>query len=199
MKLAGVVYLYDISQTRMLGTTRKNLEMFRKLCGDDALKSVILATTKWGKIDNQTGEQRESQLRQKFWKEMIENGSSMCRYFRTNASAWEMLHTILQERFDSTVLQIQKEVVDSEKLIPDTDAGMHLRELLEKALEIQKRRVNSDDNPQLAEAAENELRQVMNSLKVLKVPLARRLLIFFGVAVSPLYLPKCILSLHEVQ
>jgi hypothetical protein len=35
----------------MFGASRKNLTMLNKLCGDDALKNVILATTKWSHAD----------------------------------------------------------------------------------------------------------------------------------------------------
>ena len=41
-KLAGIVYLHDISLTRMLGSTLKDLDIFQKLCGEGALKRVVL-------------------------------------------------------------------------------------------------------------------------------------------------------------
>lgn len=36
--------------------------MFNKLCGDDALKKVILMMTMWDKVALAEGEQREKQL-----------------------------------------------------------------------------------------------------------------------------------------
>jgi hypothetical protein len=96
MKIGGVIYLYEISQTRMLGSARKNLAMFRKLCGEDALKKVVLGTTKWGEITDDVGQRREQQLRDNFWKEMIDEGSQMRRFLNTPESAWEMVSIILQ-------------------------------------------------------------------------------------------------------
>lgn len=58
MKLAGVIYLHDIAQARMLGSTRRNLDMFRKLVGDKALDVVVLGTTKWGSVDESIARRR---------------------------------------------------------------------------------------------------------------------------------------------
>ena len=45
MKLGGVIYLQSIADKRMMGTTRRNLDMFSQLCGDKALARVVLGTT----------------------------------------------------------------------------------------------------------------------------------------------------------
>lgn len=34
----------------MFGTARKDLDMFRNLCGDEAPRNVVLGTTKWDKV-----------------------------------------------------------------------------------------------------------------------------------------------------
>ena len=44
----------------MVGTPLKNLRMFEELCGKDALKNVILTTTMWDEVDEETGLARES-------------------------------------------------------------------------------------------------------------------------------------------
>ncbi|KAF8183996.1 P-loop containing nucleoside triphosphate hydrolase protein, partial [Pholiota molesta] len=77
MKLGGVIYLHDITQTRMLGTTRRNLNMFRKLVGDNALKCVVLGTTKWKLVESAVGAKRQEQLETEFWKDMIKAGSQV--------------------------------------------------------------------------------------------------------------------------
>ncbi|KAF9464788.1 hypothetical protein BDZ94DRAFT_1351378 [Collybia nuda] len=48
MKLAGVIYLHDISKPCILGSIHKNFQVFHKLCGDNALLGVILGMMKWG-------------------------------------------------------------------------------------------------------------------------------------------------------
>ena len=56
----------------MAGTLLKNLQMFEELCGKDALKNVILTTTMWDEVDEETGLAREEQLKNIYWKPMID-------------------------------------------------------------------------------------------------------------------------------
>jgi hypothetical protein len=46
---------------RILG----NLGMFRRLCGENALKNITTVTTMWGKLDKEAGEARERGLQNK--------------------------------------------------------------------------------------------------------------------------------------
>lgn len=43
--LHGIIYLHRITDVRMSGSARRNLLMFKHLCGDEYLKKVILVTT----------------------------------------------------------------------------------------------------------------------------------------------------------
>ena len=123
MNITGIVYLHDICLPRCTGTILKNLDMFKKLCGDDALRNVVLGTTKWSLINRrETGEKREQQLRDSIWKEMINHGSVIRRVGRDRSSAMEILDHILQNKPIESLL-IQKEVVDEQKPIPETTAG----------------------------------------------------------------------------
>lgn len=202
MKLAGVIYLHDISQPRMLGTIRKNFEVFNKLCGDNALKVVILGTTKWDLVKGQVGEERERQLAAKFWETMIQKGSVVHQFRGDHDSAWKMVSQLLEAESKVTALHIQRELVELQKLIPDTDAGRFLRTTLEHVLEMQKKRVqqlegaNAESAQLRAEykAGEDEIRNVLQSLQYLKVSLSRRIMIFFGLAVGslPFALSSCL-------
>jgi hypothetical protein len=61
-KTKGIIYLHRISDVRMQASAKKNLFMFKKLCGDDALKNVILATTMWDRMTEADGTARELEL-----------------------------------------------------------------------------------------------------------------------------------------
>jgi len=50
IRLSGILYLHRISDRRMTGSAKKNLLMFKKLCGNNALVNVTLATTMWGTV-----------------------------------------------------------------------------------------------------------------------------------------------------
>jgi hypothetical protein len=80
-RLHGIIYLHRIQDVRMSGSARTNLRMFQKLCGEKALKNVILVTMFWDKVDLAEGERREAELvsSDKFWGRMIKKGSKVRR------------------------------------------------------------------------------------------------------------------------
>jgi hypothetical protein len=124
-KINGIVYIYDISRTRMSGETRKILTMFGKLCGDNAARNVILATTKWSHVHESEGGGRERQLRDTYWKSMREAGSQSTRFSDTYESAWEIVDRLLEIE-SAHCLLIQEELVDLQKRFPETEAAMAL-------------------------------------------------------------------------
>jgi hypothetical protein len=94
MKISGIIYLHEISQTRF-ETSRKN--MSTKLYGEGVLKNVILATTKWGNVRPGVGERREQQLCDIYWKRMLAQGSGVARFMDTPESAWAIVRIILSK------------------------------------------------------------------------------------------------------
>lgn len=77
IRLSGIIYLHRISDQRMQGSAKKNLFMFKKLCGPNALKHVILATTMWDRVSEAEGKARENELTTTpdFWGWMVSQGS----------------------------------------------------------------------------------------------------------------------------
>jgi hypothetical protein len=194
MKLGGVVYLHDISQARMLGTTRKNFDMFGKLCGEGAAASIILGTTRWGEVQPDVGKRREDQLSSAYWKDMIAEGSRVQRFEGTHESAWEIIHCILKRLENNEVLRIQSELVNLQQSIPETDAGKTLRYTLQQLLEMQKQMAEEleahaaeEDDAQVQAKLEEHQNQIRNTLKQisdLKISNSRRVMGFLGLRVS---------------
>jgi hypothetical protein len=209
MTFGGVIYLHDISQTRMLGTTRKNFDIFRKLCGEGTYGSVILGSTKWAAVSPEVGAQREGELIDTFWKEIIFGGSRTLKFENTRNSAWNIINAILdkfedrsrehapsrrkgdKKAFDPDTLLIQTELVDLQRLIPETEAGKTLRYTLQELYEMQvkmgqKLKAQSGNAELMAQLEENrgQIRRTLSKIKDLKVPLSRRIVIFFGLKVS---------------
>ncbi|KAL4245287.1 P-loop containing nucleoside triphosphate hydrolase [Abortiporus biennis] len=103
-KLNGLIYMHRITDFKMGGISRRNFNMFRKLCGDDTLQNVLIVTTMWGLVDKEMGEARERELMsdERLMKPVIDKGARM----------------------------IQKEIIDEKKDISETAAGVELdREL----------------------------------------------------------------------
>ena len=193
MKVAGIVYLHDISENRMFGTSRKNLEMFRKLCGDDALKNVILVTTKWADVSTEVGEKREKQLADAYWKEMIGYGSTVVRFSDSHLAARDIIDHIVLGHQVLDFVRIQEELVIIRKRIPETDAGQALRAILQEQLQQQhemaremqrdKRERGGDEFFQRQwEETRANIRSTLDQIRVLRVPLSVRIKNFFGLS-----------------
>jgi len=128
--LAGVLYFHRISDFRMTGVSKKNFSMFQKLCGDKALRNVVIVTNMWGEVEPQVGDAREVELvtDDTFFKPVLEKGARMGRHDKTVLSAEKIIRLILQNH--PLPLRIQEEMVDEHKDISQTGAGEELnREL----------------------------------------------------------------------
>lgn len=134
MKLSGIICLHDISKKCSSQPSYKNLTVFKQLCGHSALANVILATTRWGQITPEMGQDRERQLADGYWKEMILRGSAIMQV-QSDESAREIIDRIL-DNIDFNL--VQDELIEIQKLIPDTEAGAILRHNLVELLERQK-------------------------------------------------------------
>jgi len=184
-KLAGIIYLHEISQARMFGTSRKSLAMFGKLCGNEAVKNVTLATTKWSRVFGDEGPRRETQLSETYWKRMLNLGSHMARFTDTPESAWDIVELIIEKKPIDALL-IQEELVDLQRNLPETEAGKTLHSTLKELAQKLEEDQESDETMKRLQAVHEQLRE-------LKIPLSRRLVIFFsrkrtrGVS-SPVYL-----------
>ena len=129
--LVGVIYIHRISDNRFGGIAGRNFEMFRKLCGDTALKNVVLVTNMWGEVSRDIGDAREKELSSKFFKPALDFGAQMVRHDNTVQSAHDIIRRVAANR--PVVLQIQRELVDERKDIVKTAAGEAInRELSEQ-------------------------------------------------------------------
>ncbi|KAJ3534908.1 hypothetical protein NMY22_g6719 [Coprinellus aureogranulatus] len=130
-KLAGVIYLKDISEVRMKGSTCKNLRLFHKLCGDDSLRNVVILTTMWDRVSEGEGLTRQKKLGDgdSYFKPLLDKGAVVMRHDNTSYTADKVLqHLFFLDK--PTVLQIQKEM-ESGKQLGETDAGKEVLEQLE--------------------------------------------------------------------
>ena len=109
----------------MSGSTLKNLRMLEKLTGSE-FKKVILTTTMWDEVDEETGERREAELKSVYWKSMIRRGSSTRRFTLTRNSALEIIAPLIEGNGERFALLLQKEVLDMGRKLPQTTAAAGL-------------------------------------------------------------------------
>ncbi|KAL1904241.1 hypothetical protein Sste5344_010042 [Sporothrix stenoceras] len=132
IRLSGIIYLHCINQPRMQGSAKRNITLFKKLCGDDALRNVILATTMWDLVGEDVGAMREQELisTPAFWGYMHSKGSNTYRHHNTHASAMNLIgHFIKTER--KLTLDIQAEMVHQRKDLDGTAAAATVAAQLE--------------------------------------------------------------------
>jgi hypothetical protein len=182
-KLAGIIYMHEISRTRMLGSAHRNLKVFHELCGDDGARNVLLVTTKWGQVDPYMGQQREQELAGVYWKGMIDHGSEIAQFHNTNESARDIVDAIIKKT-PVQAIQIQKELVDLRKILPETDAAIALRHDLEVLLEEEKTRARDLKSvPELRakyEETAGRIRSTLTQIQQLKIPVSRKIRAYFG-------------------
>ena len=136
IRLNGIIYLQALTDRKMYGSSLRNLKMFRELCGEDPLKSVILATTGWGeakkadKLDKAMMNEKQLQTDPDFWQPLIKRGAAVERFMDTEESALEMILKLGNRT--PVILKIQRELVDDSKDLIDTSAGQAVNEEIKK-------------------------------------------------------------------
>ncbi|KAF8811552.1 hypothetical protein BYT27DRAFT_7183813 [Phlegmacium glaucopus] len=105
MKLAGVVYMHQITGTTIAGSPHTGLHMFAELCGQQAMKKVLLVTTMWDKVYSPALRDRreecfqhEKELLERYWKTMVDDGATTAQSKNSPKSAWEIIDTFLKRQ-----------------------------------------------------------------------------------------------------
>lgn len=98
------------------------------------MSSVILATTMWADVSPANGSAREAELKNtgEFWGDMIRAGSVVYRHTDDYNSAIRIISHILGKQ-STTVLELQRELVDERISLGNTKAGREVaRDILKK-------------------------------------------------------------------
>jgi 50S ribosome-binding GTPase len=138
--VTGLVYVHRITDPRLGGSGVKNLAVFQKLCGPQCFPQVALVSSLWeelhGAEGQALGEQREAELRmnESFWGAMDKGKSRIFRHFGNTESAKAVIQWFLTLPH-KVVLNIQRELVDDELTLDQTEAGKFLQETSAKVKE----------------------------------------------------------------
>ncbi|KXN84732.1 hypothetical protein AN958_12159 [Leucoagaricus sp. SymC.cos] len=197
VKLSGLIYLHRITDNRMAGSPYKNLRMFGELCGDLAMNQVILVTTMWGRVEKYIGEGREQELKDIFWRGLINKGSRVDRLdAATGEAAWRVVGELVQKRLEAhaEAVLLQEELVDNGIKLNETHAGKALYSDLQKKLAEQKdsmksllAQVEKSNDPHLTrelrkeyERLQREFDRTFTEAETLKISFIKKLLSVFA-------------------
>jgi hypothetical protein len=178
----------------MAGSPYKNLRMFGKLCGDIMMTRVILVTTMWERVGWAIGNAREQELKDVFWKELVDRGSRVDRLQTTTfEDAWGVVGKLVETRA-SKITMLQEELVDQKIKLNETHAGKALYTDLQKNLAEQKEsmkslleQVEKSKDPHLIRELKKEYERIQRDFErtfeekeKLKRSLGNRILSFFA-------------------
>jgi len=202
--------MHRITDGRMAGSPYRNLRLFGEMCGDKAIKKVMLVATMWDRVDRETGKRREDELMTRFWTKMIKCGASCDRFDNSESSAWRIIRYFVHREAFREVLLLQEELVDLNKHFNETTAGMALRNELLELLEKQKRALFkleclAQKNPNLAAAVEAEkvrteanIEHIFKQSNAMQIPFSRRVAVFFKKPPKGVRIVKCYMCIFTV-
>ena len=161
----------------MGGVSVRNLRVFRKLCGDDALKNVVIVTNRWDDVqekDRGAMGEREKELMEtpgKFFEPLIAAGGRFLRHDNTAGSARRIMEAFLKNH--PIPLQIQLEMRDG-KTLEETAAGSELGAEMKK---LQDKHSNEMKNwkEQMAEATAAEDEAMKNELEAKRTEMQKEM------------------------
>ncbi|MBE3042613.1 hypothetical protein IMZ48_08560 [Candidatus Bathyarchaeota archaeon] len=158
----------------MQGSAKKNLFMLKKLCGADGLKNVLLVSTMWEIVDENTGSSREQELvnTEEFWGVLIRSGARVKRHDNGRESAMRLLKELVQNK--KMAMSIQKEMVTEGKTLDQTQAGIEIESELQRQREKFKQEL-AEVQEMMHEAMEARDQEAAEALRQHKADTQRKL------------------------
>jgi hypothetical protein len=143
---------------RMTGESVRQLEMLKRICGEDNYGNIMLITTRWPDTMEYAKKWncpiREGDLRRDFWKDMIRGGSKMWQFDDQVGTAKAIVRALLAKK--DVTLALQRELAGGE-LLKSTTAGTFVVEERQNderrhSLMSHEAQSNPDDNRLVEEA-----------------------------------------------
>jgi len=109
-RLAGVIYMHRISDSKVGGAAQRDFRMFQELCGEEAYPNVLIVTNMWSSVTEEDGNAREHELatKQIFFKPILDKQAKMLRHDNTQKSTHKIIQNLVEKH--PVVLQIQREL-----------------------------------------------------------------------------------------
>ena len=126
--LTGLILLQPINGNRITGSEMRRTQLFKKILGPNAYERVIIGTTMWNKIAEESSGTMNAvgrQQRNDVWGDMVERGARVMRHDDNRESALRLIRELT--KFNTPVaLQMQEELSQNGGRIAMTSAGRQL-------------------------------------------------------------------------
>ncbi|KAF5984454.1 P-loop containing protein [Fusarium bulbicola] len=163
--LNGLILLQPIHGTRLQGNEMKRTRLFKRILGEDAYNRVIIATTMWGMLRDDThGNQQiqERKDRKDVWGDMEALGAQIVRHDDNQNSALNIIRKVFDFP-NPEPLQIQTELVHTNGRVALTSAGRQLDEDLGEVVACLRREIGSLRRER--KAAQSEIQDMQERLR----------------------------------
>ncbi|KAF4987292.1 hypothetical protein FDECE_15498 [Fusarium decemcellulare] len=157
VRIHGIIMLHPISDNRMTGSSLRNINMIKAICGFTSYENLAIATTMWPETpsytENSSLKERETELLtdDRFFGALVARGAKMFRHNEEGrrdasneaASAQRiMAHLIHQANIHRPdVLQLQREMIDRRLTLGKTEGGIAAARELHKARQDHERQL----------------------------------------------------------
>lgn len=108
----GLIYMQRLSEPTKVSSCTRQARMFRKLCGDQSMSSITIATTFWGMVSEEAGEARVRDLKDQHLGPYIARGAQLKKYDDNKESAHQIISDILKAG-NALPVRIQKQAVST--------------------------------------------------------------------------------------
>ncbi|CAE7216659.1 unnamed protein product [Rhizoctonia solani] len=145
----GVLYVHRITDNRMTGSSITNLRVFRKLIGPHVFKNLVFVTNRWTNPPDPKHIKFEDELvhDDQYFGRAIKAGARGGVDYRIleGSTCSQAQHTLLDLflEYDPELLQIQRDLIDENKAIGETEAGQVVFEDLNRFKEDIRKEVES--------------------------------------------------------
>ncbi|KXN81013.1 hypothetical protein AN958_06412 [Leucoagaricus sp. SymC.cos] len=107
--LSGIIYMYKCFSTPTKDKPHLNFPIFRKLCGEGALKKVRLAISMWETTDDSDFTSQSEQVLEQGWHYMLEHGASIVKFENNRSSAWKVLGPLIAKELHARLVRSHQE------------------------------------------------------------------------------------------
>lgn len=158
--LNGIVYLHSIADPRWAGSCAKSTALLQALCGPENYASVVIATTHWSSVSNETGNARHEELSKSdnMFAPLSAAGAVICYHSANRSSAIRIVNHLM--RRPKCTLAVQREMDGANKKLSDTHAGRQIIALWGEELSANEERIAQQIQLQLSDYDEQRSEEI---------------------------------------
>jgi len=94
--LAGVIYMHRILDNRMARSAFDIFRSFQSIYDATPIQNVMIVTTMWDTVKEETGQKNEEDLETNFFKPALDRGARMTRHWNNVESAKRILEMLIE-------------------------------------------------------------------------------------------------------